>query len=523
MDLDAVVIGAGHNGLAAAVHLASKGWKVAVVEQAATPGGAIKTGELTLPGFRHDLYAMNLNLFAGSPFFAAHKTLLLDNGLAFVPAAHCFSTAFPDGRWLGIGSDLEETVAGLAKFSQRDADAWRAMSAVFLEEAQYIFALLAAPMPSFQTLRIAWRAYRRLGLSRAMGVAQMLVSSPRAFLDRHFTSDVVKATIAPWSMHLDFPPDAAGGGLFPYLEAQASQHFGMVLGKGGADTIVTALTRSLQALGGELMVGTAVVGIDVRQGKAESVRLADGRVLTAKRAVIANLHPQVLFGGLLPAEHADTPDAKRIAAFRSGPGTMMIHFALSDLPNWTASDQLRSYAYVHLAPSLEMLGRGYAEAVDGLLPGEPMLVVGQPTAIDPSRAPPGKHILWVQVRPLPATIKGDASGVIGGTNWDDVKEAYADRAVDIIERYAPGFRDLVLARATLSPLDLERDNPNLIGGDSLGGSHQLDQNMMFRPAAGWSRYKMPVRSLYMVGASTWPGAGVGAGSGYMLGQALAGK
>jgi phytoene dehydrogenase-like protein len=149
-----------------------------------------------------------------------------------------------------------------------------------------------------------------------------------------------------------------------------------------------------------------------------------------------------------------------------------------------------------------------------------VLVVGQPTAIDPSRAPAGQHILWIQVRVLPSSIRGDAAGVITGTQWDAVKEAYADRVIAIIERYAPGFSSRILARAVLSPADLERDNPNLVGGDSLGGSHHLDQNFLFRPAFGWSRYRTPVDRLYMVGASTWPGAGTGAGSGYMLAKAL---
>ena len=201
---------------------------------------------------------------------------------------------------------------------------------------------------------------------------------------------------------------------------------------------------------------------------------------------------------------------------------MMIHLALSDLPAWSAGAELRQFAYVHLAPSLAAMAKTYTEALDGLLPAEPALVVGQPTAIDPSRAPAGQHVLWVQVRVLPSHIRGDAAGSIAGTQWDDVKEAYADRVIDIIERYAPGFAANILARTVHSPADLERDNPNLVGGDSLGGSHHLDQNFFFRPAFGWSRYRTPVDRLYMVGASTWPGAGTGAGSGFMLAKTLAG-
>jgi phytoene dehydrogenase-like protein len=226
-----------------------------------------------------------------------------------------------------------------------------------------------------------------------------------------------------------------------------------------------------------------------------------------------------LFGDLIPDSSGP---AQRLARLRPGPGTMMIHLALNDLPPWSAGAELRRFAYVHLAPSFAAMARTYTEALDGLLPVEPALVIGQPTAIDPSRAPPGQHVLWVQVRVLPAHIRADAAGRITGTEWDTVKEAFADRVIGIIERYAPGFAANILARAVLSPADLERDNPNLVGGDSLGGSHHLDQNFLFRPAFGWSRYRTPIDRLYMVGASTWPGAGTGAGSGFMLAKSLAG-
>jgi phytoene dehydrogenase-like protein len=201
---------------------------------------------------------------------------------------------------------------------------------------------------------------------------------------------------------------------------------------------------------------------------------------------------------------------------------MMIHLALSGLPDWNAGAELQRFAYVHLAPGYQVMSTAYAEVMSGLLPREPVLVVGQPTAIDPSRAPAGKHVLWVQVRVLPSTIRGDAAGMISATHWDEAKELYADRVIALIERYAPGVSGKILARTVMSPLDLERENPNLIGGDSLSGSHHLDQNFLFRPVFGWSRYATPVKGLYLVGASTWPGGGLNAGSGFMLAKMLAG-
>jgi phytoene dehydrogenase-like protein len=519
MPYDAVVVGAGINGLAAALHLATKGWKVVVVERANVAGGAVKTREVTLPGFRHDLYAMNLSLFAGSPFFAAHKDRLAAGGLALVGAERCFATAFPDGSWLGVEKDLDATAGRIAAISPADAERWRAMVAAFGRDARYIFALFGSPMPSFQALRAVFAAWRARGTAWVADMARLLVASPRAWLDENFETEKLKVMMAAWGMHLDFPPDIAGGALFPYLESMANQSFGMALGAGGADTVVSAMVSAIKAAGGEVRLDAPVERIVVADGVATGVALAGGERIDATRAVIANLNPRIVFGELV---RETSSEAKRLTKLRPGPGTMMIHFALSDLPAWRAGEDLCRFAYVHLAPSFAVMAKAYTEALAGLLPAEPVLVVGQPTAIDPSRAPAGKHVLWVQVRVLPSRIGGDAAGTIAGTDWDAVKEAYADRVVAQIERYAPGLAARILARTVLSPADLERDNPNLVGGDSLAGSHHLDQNFLFRPAFGWSRYRTPVTRLFMVGASTWPGAGTGAGSGFLLAKALAG-
>jgi phytoene dehydrogenase-like protein len=520
---DAIVIGAGHNGLAAAVHLAAKGWKVAVVERADQPGGAVKTRAITLPGFRHDLFAMNLGLFAGSPFFAAYKDSLLAHGLKLTGARDCFATAFPDGSWLGVSQDLAATSQRIAMLSPSDAERWRTMVSDFADDAPHIFAMLAAPMPSWAAARSLWRSYRAKGSAWLGDLMQLVLSSPRELLDAHFESEKLKVMMAAWGMHLDFAPDVAGGALFSYFESMAEQSFGMAIGQGGAETVINALVSYLKALGGEVHLGRAVERIEHASRRATGVRLAGGDVLRARRAVIANVHPRLVFGQLLAKENSRASFDAKIARFRAGPGTMTIHLALGGLPDWTAGTELKRFAYVHLAPSFEAMTATYTQAMCGLLPREPVLVVGQPTAIDPSRAPQGQHVLWVQVRVLPAIIRGDAAGTITATHWDAAKDAYSARVIELIERYAPGLSDKILGRAVLSPLDLERENPNLIGGDSLSGSHHLDQNFLFRPAFGWSRYKTPVRNLYLCGASTWPGAGVNAGSGFMLAKMLAGN
>lgn len=517
---DAVVIGGGHNALAAAIHLANCGMSVFLAERADTLGGAAATAEVTLPGFRHDLFAMNLSLFAGSPFAAEYGERLAAHGLAYAPAHDCFASAFPDGRWLGVSNSLEETAARIEAFDAGDAARWREMSAAFADDAPTYFALLGAPMTARALLPLALRTVRRKGWAFTREALRLLVSSPRDFLDSNFSSPHLKATLAPWAMHLDFPPDASGGALFPYLEAMADQAFGMVIGKGGADVIPKAMGGLLAELGGVVKTGVAAERIEVTAGRASAVHLSDGSRVEAGEAVLASVTPRALLG-LLGGSTGDTKADAGLTRFRHGPGTMMIHIAADALPDWRAGEALKRFAYVHLAPTLAHLSTAYAQAMEGLIPAAPGVVVGQPTAIDPSRAPDGKHVLWLQVRVMPSTILGDAGGTIAAGTWEGAKEAVADRVIALVEEYAPGFSASILARHVISPADLERANPNLVGGDSLGGSHHLFQNFLFRPAPGLADYKTPVKGLHMIGASTWPGAGLGAGSGFMAARQIA--
>lgn len=518
---DAIIIGGGLNGLAAAVHLSAKGWHVCVLERQNTAGGAVKTTECTLPGFRHDLYAMNLSSFAGSPFHAEHGALLAQHGLSFVPADRPFASAFPsssDIGWLGVEKGLDNTLRHIERASPADARAWRVLNERFDREAPYLFELLGTPAPSWAVAKLAWRLWRGLGSQQAASLVRTLISSSNDWLQQHFESPELHTMLAAWGMHLDYGPDVSGGALFPYLESMAGQRFGMMLGQGGADIIIKAMVSAIEAAGGQVRTGASVQRIRVQGQRATGVVLATGEELQARSAVIANVHPRALYGALL-SEHAPA-DSQPAAQLRPGPATMMIHLALSGLPDWAAGAELQRFAYVHLAPSVSELSVTYAHSLAGTLPRTPLLVVGQPTVFDPSRAPAGQHVLWVQVRTLPYDVQADAAGELAPAHWDALKEAYADRVMRIIEGYAPGLQAKVLARTVLSPVDLERDNPNLYRGDSLSGSHHLDQFFMMRPGWGRARWRTGVDHLYHVGASTWPGGGTGAGSGYMLAKDL---
>lgn len=517
---DAVLIGAGHNALACALHLAARGWKVGVFERNAVPGGAVRSGEYTLPGFRHDWAAMNVSLFAGSPFFKAYGPRLMARGLELAPTANPFASVFPDRSWFGVSTDQAATRARAAAFSTRDAQTWDRLVAGFPAEAAHIFALLGSPMKKRAFASILWRLWREKGGAGTLDFGRFLLSTPRAWLEETFESPQIRATLGAWGLHLDYAPDVAGGALFPYLEGMAGQAFGMVLAKGGAGAVTAAMVAEIEALGGRIECGVEVARIEHSGGAATGVVLADGRRITARKAVIAGVAPRGLMRltGGTPEPAFD----RAMTDYRHAPGTLMIHLAMDALPDWAAGPELQQFAYVHLAPSLDQMARTYQQASAGLLPDEPALVVGQATVVDPARAPAGKHVLWVQVRMVPGEIRGDAAGRIAATDWADAAEPMAERALDILERYAPGVRDLILARRIVSPAELEADNPNLVGGDQVCGSHHLAQHFLYRPARGRTDGSTPIRNLHLTGAAVWPGAGTGAGPGYLLARKLAG-
>ncbi|WP_405833851.1 phytoene desaturase family protein [Streptomyces sp. NBC_01176] len=282
---------------------------------------------------------------------------------------------------------------------------------------------------------------------------------------------------------------------------------------GGAQRLPRALADVLTDCGGEVRTGFEVDRVVCRNGRAVGVRGTDGSTLKARRAVIANVGPALLYRRLLESEQVPAQVRGKASRYQYGPGTLMLHLALDGPLPWAAGDELARFAYVHVAPYVDDLARTYAESQAGLLPVEPLLIVGQTSAVDPTRAPAGRHVVWIQVRTLPSVVRGDAAGTIRGTAWPDVVDAMTDRVLTKLERYAPGSRTRIARVTAYSPEDLEAADPNLVGGDSIAGSHHLAQNFVFRPMCGHSGYRTAIPGLYLTGASTWPGAGNNATSG----------
>jgi phytoene dehydrogenase-like protein len=518
-DADAIIIGSGHNGLVAAFRLARAGWRVLVLERSRVIGGAIRTDEVTLPGFRHDLFATNLSLFKNSLVYRKYQSEFEQAGLQFMTCHEAFASVYDNDRAVRVSTDVHQTAAEFAKCSSADLEGWRNMLSVYRRMAPHILPFTNMALPSREAAQQALRMMLQLRAG-VLELRHVVFGSARQFVDRFFSSDDAKGAFLPWAFHLDFGPDVRGGAAFAFISAATAHLNGLILAPGGAGAIVSALSKLIALHGGAFRTSTDAAEILVEDGRAVGVRTTSGDILTASRAVIANIAPSILFGRLVPSSALPTQLLRKAALFRYGPGVFMVHLALSRHLDWTAGEDLWRFNYIHLNGRADQIAATYAECCNGLLPSRPMMVVSQPTYVDPSRAPPGCAVVRLQVRATPALIAGDAAGIIHERDWATVKERFADRVIEQLEERAPGAQQAILARYVMSPEDFESENPNLIGGDCVSGSHHLDQNYLSRPFGGWTRYRTPVDRLFMVGASYWPGGGVNGTSGYLVAESL---
>jgi phytoene dehydrogenase-like protein len=509
----AVVVGSGINGLACAALLSRAGRRVCVLERNDWFGGAIKTDEITVPGFKHDVFSAWHPLWVGGPAHAELSEDLARHGLEYLNTELPTATLYPDGESAFLLRSADENAAELDRHQPGDGDAWRAMIAEFFPNADLAFGVLGTELWSRKGAGLGLKAVRRLGRRGAMEFAGQLLVTARDWLETTFGSDRARGLIAPWVLHTGLGPDAAASGYMAQVIAVAVQEGGMPIPRGGGQKLADALVALIRANG-----GTCETGVHVDRVFSGRVRTAEGETIAASEAVICNVTPTQLYGELLEGFE------NKAKGFRYGRSEMQIHYALSEPPRWDGDERLGRTAIVHLTPGLDGVSRAVNEAERGLLPAEATVVVGQPLTMDESRAPEGKGILWVQLQELPWQIKGDAAGEIdvNGEWTDALRERYADRIQARLARHIPNLESSVLARTALSPADLQAANINLVQGDPYGGSLALDQNFLWRPLASQPGHRTPVPGVWHIGASTHPGPGLGGGSGTLVaGELLA--
>ncbi|MGZ4301671.1 MAG: phytoene desaturase family protein [Gaiellaceae bacterium] len=522
-DHDAIIVGSGVNSLACGAFLARAGWRVAVLERESELGGAVRTAELTEPGFHHDVFSAWHPLWVGGPAHAELGDALAERGLEYLNTVHPTGTLFPDGESAFLTTGTDGNAAELDRHAPGDGDAWRGTIAAVAAQAELVFGVLGTELWSRAGLNLGVKAYRRLGRRGLAEFSGELVQSSRDWLTTTFRSERAHGLLAPWVLHTGLGPDAAASGFMTRVIAFAIEAGGMPIPRGGGARLVDALVRLIEDHGGTCQTGQDVERIVVTGGRATGVRLTDGEVLDAGRAVVCNVTPTQLYGRLLEPDEVPAEIGEAAKRFRFGRSEMQIHFALSERPRWDGDDRLGRTAIVHLTPGLDGVSRAVNEAERGLLPAEATVVVGQPLTIDDTRAPAGKGLLWIQLQELPWQVRGDAAGELDtgdGTWTESLRERYADRIQARLAQHIPNLEASILKRVVLSPADLQAANINLQQGDPYSGSLALDQNFLWRPFARQPGHSTPIHGLFQIGASTWPGPGLGAGSGTLVAKEL---
>lgn len=526
-DFDYIVVGSGINALVAAAMLGKKGKRVLVLERNDRTGGCLRTEEITEPGFIHDVMATTMVLFLTSPAYGVLGKDLEDHGLEFAHADLPTGVLRPDGSSVIFSKDRQRNIANFEALAEGDGKAFdREMNALGAD-ATFLFSLLGGALWSGTTLKTVAKQGWGKGLRQLAAWFGDALKPARGYLETTYRSEAAHALWAPWVLHCGLAPESAYSAEMLKVIGFAIELAGCPIVKGGAANLVTAFERLIANQGGTIRTGADVERILAGQGnKAAGIRLASGEAIQATSGVICSTTPNQIYDRLLkdwpqpiPAEVADG-----VARYRYGKGDMQIHYALSAPPRWKGDPDLGKVALLHLTPGLDGVSRATNECERGLLPAEPTVCVGQPVSFDPSRAPEGKSILWLQLPEAPRVIKGDAAGEIAvpadGSWTEAVREHYADRIEAILFRHIENFADIKLARRAYCPADLEGMNMNLVGGDPYGGFCGLDQFFLWRPFKSSVNHRTHVPGLYHIGASTHPGPGLAGGSGFLLASSL---
>jgi phytoene dehydrogenase-like protein len=506
---DAIVIGAGHNGLVTACYLARAGLRVLVLERRHLVGGACVSEE-TFPGFKVSTAAYVNSLFRKE---IVRDLRLGDHGFEVLPRSPSSFTPLPDGRSLTLGPDPDLTRAEIARFSERDAARYPEYEAMLERVAAFVEPTLDVTPPDLlrpgprgllQLLGLG-RSFARLG-DGASEAVELLTGPARTILDRWFESTELKATLATDAIiGAMASPSTPGTGyvLFHHVMGETDGRRG-VWGyvRGGMGGLTQALARAARDLGVEIRCEAPVARIAVRDGRVIGVVLESGDECPAP-IVASNADANVTFLRLLAPEALPPGFRAAVSRISYESASLKINVALGELPSFTACPGTapgpQHRGTIHICPDLDYIERAYDDAKYGRPSARPVLECTIPSVVDPTVAPPGRHVMSIFVQYAPYALRG--------TSWDEVGEAFADRCFALLDEYAPNFSRSVLARQVLTPLDIERVF-GLTGGNIFQGAMTPGQLFSLRPVPGHAGYRTPVAGLYLCGAAAHPGGGV---------------
>jgi phytoene dehydrogenase-like protein len=493
---DAVVIGAGHNGLVAANLLADAGWDVVVCEATEHLGGAVRSAEVTAPGYVSDLFSAFYPFGAASPVLAALE--LAEHGLRWAHAPTVLAHLLPDGTSAVLARDPQQTAASVGAFAEADGAAWLGLVEAWEEIGPLVLRALFRPFPP---VRPAASLLRTLGAGRALRLARMAAQPVRRFGAETFSGAGAPLLLAGNAAHADLSPDSPGSALYGWLLTMVGQSVGFPVPVGGAGELSGAMARRLRVQGGTIRLSAPVERVVVVDGVATGVVLASGERIAARCGVLADVDAPTLFGHLVGPAHLPPRFVRDVANFEWDLATVKVDWALSRPVPWTAPGAVGA-GTVHLGADLDGLTDYAADLSTGRIPQAPFLLFGQMTTADPSRSPAGTESAWAYTH-LPHRAHLDESGIA----------VHVARMEAVLERHAPGFSDRVVGRHVQTPASLQGANSNLNRGAINAGTAQLHQQLVFRPVPGLGGAATPVDRLFLAGASAHPGGGVHGGPG----------
>lgn len=507
---DAVVIGAGPNGLVAANALVDAGWSVLVLEAQPEPGGAVRSSEDVHAGFVHDTFSSYYPLAAASP--TINGLHLEDHGLVWRRAPAVLGHPRPQGGWALLHPDREVTAALMEDQHRGDGAEWLRLCEQWDAVGDQLVRALITPFPP---VRHGLAFLARLPRVDGLQFVRTLLT-PATDLARRFGGDSPGLLLAGNAAHTDLPLDSAGSGLMGLLLTMLGQTVGYPVPEGGAGALTRALVRRLESRGGELRCSSRVEHVEVVRGRAVAVRTEQGERVPVGRAVLADVLAPALYGRLLDERDVPARTRRALQRFQLDPGTVKVDWALDGPVPWREAPA-HAPGTVHVGGSLADMNQSLGQVASGSIPAEPFLLMGQTTTADPTRSPAGTEAAWAYTHVPQPHADGDeapdagAGGPTGRVTgrWDaEDTERFADRVQQRVEDLAPGFGDRVLSRRVMGPHELQAADENLAGGAINGGTAQLHQQLVFRPVPGLGRSETPVAGLFLASASAHPGGGV---------------
>lgn len=523
---DAIIIGGGHNGLVTACYLARARWKVLVLERRPFVGGACVTEEVWPGlGFKVSTAAYVNSLFRPE---IIRDLKLREYGFESLERSPSSFSPFPDGRYLLMGPEPGLNVREIAKFSPRDAENYPKYEQMLERVATVVEPTLTMIPPNILRPGVGgtWKLFKLSRSLQGLGVdlseaLEVLMGAARPILDRWFESEQLKATIATDAIIGAFAAPSMPGTayvLFHHVMGETNGKKGVwSYTRGGMGGLTQALAKAAKDLGVEIRTEAEVARILVSDGRALGVTLTGGEQFDA-RVVASNLDPHWTFERLLEPSALPADFLAAVKRLDYASASLKINVALAELPNFTAYPGTepgpQHRGTVHLCPDQDYIERAYDDARYGRPSANPILECTLPSAVDPTVAPPGKHLMSMFIQYAPYKLNG--------TTWDQEREKFADRCFDLLNEYAPNFKRSVIARQILTPVDLEKVF-GLTGGNIFQGSMLLNQLFLFRPVPGFADYHTPVKGLYLCGSAAHPGGGVMGAAGWNAARRILGK